>query len=108
MFANEKKPNELVVAVRATPLASVMETVAFRSPRPVHQISYSPSAAKLTGLSSQKVQKSREKNSNLRMFRFVDPEFKKVSIVALLGKKSFFRSTRRKKHRRSDQKKTKT
>lgn len=30
---NEKKPNELVVAVRAAPSESVIETVAFRSPR---------------------------------------------------------------------------
>ena len=31
--ANEKKPNELVVAVRTTPFESVIDTVAFRSPR---------------------------------------------------------------------------
>ena len=30
---NEKKPNELVVAVRVAPSESVIETVAFRSPR---------------------------------------------------------------------------
>ena len=32
-LSNEKKPNELVVAVRTTPLESVIETVAFRRPR---------------------------------------------------------------------------